>query len=92
VPDLPAVARPIVEAAGGLVATSANLAGEPDPCRVDDIPPELRDRVAAIVDGGELPGTPSTVIDFTGEEPRVLREGAAPADEALARVREALAG
>jgi L-threonylcarbamoyladenylate synthase len=92
VPELPDASRPIVEAAGGLVATSANVAGGADPCRVDDIPPELRERVAAVVDGGELPGTPSTVIDFTGAEPRVLREGAAPVDEALARVRDALAG
>ena len=35
--------------------------------------------VALLVDGGELPGTPSTVIDFTGREPRVIREGAVPA-------------
>ena len=52
---------------------------------------DLRERVAAIVDGGELPGAPSTVLDFTGVEPRVLREGAAPGAEALARVRDALA-
>jgi tRNA A37 threonylcarbamoyladenosine synthetase subunit TsaC/SUA5/YrdC len=36
-----------------------------------------------LVDGGELPGTPSTVIDVTGGEPVVLREGAVPADQAL---------
>jgi tRNA A37 threonylcarbamoyladenosine synthetase subunit TsaC/SUA5/YrdC len=36
-----------------------------------------------LVDGGELPGTPSTVIDITGDEPVVLREGAVPADQAL---------
>ena len=41
--------------------------------------------VAAIVDGGELPGTPSTVLDLTGQEPQVLREGAVPAAEALER-------
>ncbi len=44
-----------------------------------------------MLDGGELPGTPSTVLDFTGPEPHVVREGAAPADEALARVAAALA-
>ena len=38
----------------------------------------------------ELPGTPSTVLDLTGHEPVVLREGAVPAEEALARAREAL--
>jgi tRNA A37 threonylcarbamoyladenosine synthetase subunit TsaC/SUA5/YrdC len=40
--------------------------------------------VGAVVDGGDLPGTASTVLDFTGPEPRVLREGAAPSSEAFA--------
>ena len=43
---------------------------------------------AAVLDVGELPGTPSTVVDLTGPEPRVLREGAVPAAEALAHFRE----
>jgi tRNA A37 threonylcarbamoyladenosine synthetase subunit TsaC/SUA5/YrdC len=46
--------------------------------------------VAAELDAGRLPGTPSTVIDFTGDEPYVVREGAAPAADAIARVRSAL--
>ena len=44
-----------------------------------------------MIDVGELPGTPSTVLDFTTNEPRVIREGAAPAAAALARVALALA-
>jgi L-threonylcarbamoyladenylate synthase len=68
------------------MATSANLAGEPDPRRLEEVPEEIRNGCAAVVDGGELPGTPSTVIDLTGEEPRILRDGALPAEEALARV------
>jgi tRNA A37 threonylcarbamoyladenosine synthetase subunit TsaC/SUA5/YrdC len=43
-----------------------------------------------LVDGGELPGQPSTVLDFSGREPRVLRRGAADADEALERVAAAV--
>ena len=39
-----------------------------------------------MVDGGELPGIASTVVDLTGPEPRVLREGAVPAAEALERL------
>ncbi len=42
--------------------------------------------LAVCVDGGELPGTPSTVLDFTGSEPVVVREGAVPSAKALARV------
>jgi tRNA A37 threonylcarbamoyladenosine synthetase subunit TsaC/SUA5/YrdC len=43
------------------------------------------------VDAGRLPGIASTVIELTGAEPRVLREGAAPAADAIARVVDALA-
>jgi L-threonylcarbamoyladenylate synthase len=76
VPDLPADAAAIVREVGVVAATSANLAGGPDPRRVEDVPEEVRAGCGAIVDGGELPGVPSTVIDLTGGEPRVLRPGA----------------
>ena len=52
-----------------------------------DVPPELVAAVDAVVDGGPLLGAPSTVIDVTGAEPVILREGALPAPEALARLR-----
>ena len=80
----------MLAALGALVATSANLPGGADPRRVEDVPAEIRDAAAAVVDGGELPGTPSTVIDLTGAEPRVLREGAVPAREVLLRLRHVL--
>jgi tRNA threonylcarbamoyl adenosine modification protein (Sua5/YciO/YrdC/YwlC family) len=91
VPELPDPTRSILEEVTAFVSTSANLAGGPDAVTVDDLEPELRDAVALVVDGGRLSGTPSTVLDFTGDEPRVIREGAAPADEALARARAATA-
>ena len=53
-------------------------------------PHEILAGVAAVLDVGDLPGLPSTVLDLTGPEPRVLREGAVPAAEALARVAEAV--
>jgi L-threonylcarbamoyladenylate synthase len=91
VPDLPPASRAVVERVGAVVATSANRHGEPDPRRVEEVPEEIRAACGAVVDGGELPGTPSTVLDLTGREPRVLREGAVPAAEAIARARRALA-
>jgi L-threonylcarbamoyladenylate synthase len=90
VPHLPAAARAIVEGAGLVVSTSANLHGGPDPQRVTDIPGELLERVGAVIDGGELPGIPSTVVDLTDREPKVLREGAVASAEILDRLAAAL--
>jgi L-threonylcarbamoyladenylate synthase len=91
VPELPDAADRIVSHVGCVVATSANLSGGPDASRIEDIPAEIINAAAAVVDAGELPGTPSTVIDFTGAEPRVIREGAASSAEAIDRVSAALA-
>lgn len=77
VPDLPPDAAEVVRAVGVVCATSANAAGGPNPRRVEDIPEEIRAACGAVVDAGELPGVPSTVVDLTGDEPRVLRQGAA---------------
>jgi L-threonylcarbamoyladenylate synthase len=86
VPELDGAGADVLRLAGAVMATSANRHGGPEPRTLDEVPEEIRARAAAVVDGGELPGTPSTVLDFTGQEPRVLREGAVPAAEALARL------
>jgi L-threonylcarbamoyladenylate synthase len=91
VPELTGDAAAVLARTGAVVATSANLRGGPEPRRLEDVPRELREAAAAEVDGGELPGTPSTVIDFTGPVPRVLREGAGSVEEALDRARAAAA-
>jgi L-threonylcarbamoyladenylate synthase len=83
VPELSGPAAKVLEHVGAVLATSANLHGGADPRRLDEVPAEIRDACAALVDGGELPGRPSTVLDLTGPEPKVVREGAAPAAEAL---------
>lgn len=92
VPVLAAPVRELVARAGVLASTSANLHGGPPPRTVAEVPPELLAAAGAVVDAGELPGTPSTVVDLTGGEPRVLREGAVPAGEAVAAAARALAG
>lgn len=86
VPAVEGVARALFDRVGALVATSANLPGGPDPHSLAEVPHELVEAVAATLDGGELPGVPSTVVDLTGPEPRVLREGAVAADDVLARL------
>jgi len=90
VPELPEAARRVVDAAGCVMATSANDPGGPNPSSLDDVPQRIRDAVAAELDLGPLPGEPSTVIDFTHEEPLVIREGVVSAVEAIARVQSAL--
>jgi len=91
VPELTGEAARVLAAVGAVAATSANLHGGSDPRRVDDVPDELRARELVVVDAGELPGTASTVLDFSGEEPRVVREGAVPAAAAIERALAALA-
>jgi len=67
-----------------VLQSSANLAGGPDARRLDDVPAAIRDGADLVLDGGELPGTPSTVIDLRTYESegswRVLREGALAVD------------
>jgi L-threonylcarbamoyladenylate synthase len=86
VPELSGPAAALLEQVGAIAATSANQPGGADPRRLDDVPSELRAAAAAELDGGELPGRPSTVLDLTGSEPIVVREGAVPAAEALERL------
>jgi L-threonylcarbamoyladenylate synthase len=86
VPALRGPAQDVLERAGVVAATSANLAGGADPRRLEDVPPEIRAGVAVAIDAGELPGAPSTVIDCTGATPVVLRVGAGDPEGAMARL------
>jgi L-threonylcarbamoyladenylate synthase len=76
---------PLAGARSGIFQTSANRSGEPAPSRFEDIEPELLAGVDLAIDGGELGGQPSTVVDLTalddGGTWEVLREGAVPSGE-----------
>jgi L-threonylcarbamoyladenylate synthase len=91
IPEVEGAGADLLDAIGVVAATSANLHGGADPARVEDVPEEILRAVTAVLDGGALPGSPSTVVDLTGPEPRVLREGAVPGAEALARIAHSLA-
>ena len=86
VPVLTGLTAEIVGRLGAVVATSANLPGEPDPRLLADVPSAIADGVVVALDGGELPGVPSTVIDVTGAEPVVLRVGLGDPEAALGRI------
>ena len=77
VPGL-AFTRELIRACGGLlVGTSANKSGHPPPRTAQEAIQELGREVDLAVDGGPAPlGKPSTVVDLTGPEPKVLRIGA----------------
>jgi L-threonylcarbamoyladenylate synthase len=79
VPDVPALSGASVR----VLQTSANAAGGPDARTLAEVPARIRDGADLVIDGGELPGTPSTVVDLrdfaAGGAWRVVREGAVPA-------------
>ena len=74
-----AVALALIRAAGPLLATSANISDQPDTLGADDVLIAFatqQDELAAVVDGGPVPGgVASTVVDLSVTPARVLREG-----------------
>jgi L-threonylcarbamoyladenylate synthase len=87
VPPLDARLAAAVDRVGAILATSANRHGEPAPSTLSEVPAELRAGCAVVVDGGTCAhGVPSTVVDLTGPEPVVLREGALSEREVRARI------
>lgn len=87
---LPNETQAVLDAVGAVAATSANDPGEPAAATLAEVPARIRAGCGAELDGGRLSGLASTVIDFAGDEPAVLREGAGSAAVALARVERAL--
>lgn len=85
VQDFTDIDRPVLQ-------SSANRAGGDDPRSVSDVPALLRAGADLVIDGGELPGTPSTVVDLRSYEETgswsIVRQGAVQEEE----VRSALEG
>ena len=76
VPDIAALGSvPVLQ-------SSANVAGGPDARRLEDVPEAIRRGADLVLDGGELPGTPSTVVDLRayerGGDLLIVRPGAVP--------------
>ena len=87
VPLLEGELAPLAALRWPVLQSSANRTGEPDAGRLADVDEELRAGVDLVLDGGELPGTPSTVVDLTDYEAdgswEVVREGAIPQEAVL---------
>jgi L-threonylcarbamoyladenylate synthase len=75
VPDHP-TALALLREAGPMAVTSANLSGQPSPVTAAQVMRQLGGRISLILDGGSAPGgLPSTLVDCTGSQPVILREG-----------------
>ena len=85
VPSLDGPLSPLRSLSWPVLQSSANLAGEPAPRRLDNVPESIRAAADLLLDAGELPGTPSTVVDLRGYDETgewsVVRDGAMPAEE-----------
>jgi len=69
-------ARALLRAAGPMAVTSANISGQPSPSTAQEVFEQLGGRIDLIIDGGTTPGgVPSTLVDCTGDEMKILREG-----------------
>lgn len=78
------VARALLRAAGPMAVTSANISGQLSPSTAEEVFDQLGGRIPLIIDGGRTPGgIPSTLVDCTGETPRILREGPVTLEELL---------
>jgi L-threonylcarbamoyladenylate synthase len=85
VPRLTGAIEPLAAIRTPVMQSSANRSGGADARRLEDVDPDVRAGVDVELDGGELPGTPSTVVDLSAYdasgEYRILREGAVQAGE-----------
>jgi len=78
------IARALLRAAGPMAVTSANISGKQSLVTAGEVYEQLAGRIALIIDGGKTPGgVPSTLVDCTTSELRVLREGPIALEELL---------
>ena len=74
IPDLPWL-RELLERTGPLISTSANRSGEPPTAEPAELSAPLAKAIEGIVDAGRREGKASAIVDFTGTEPRFIRDG-----------------
>ena len=93
VPAWPPPLAALGEVRWPVLQSSANASGGPDARRLEDVPEAIRARADLVLDGGELPGTPSTVVDLrcfeSNERWSIVREGAVSFDTVSAALRSA---
>jgi len=80
-----AVPQALCAASGPLATTSANRHGEPPLSTAGEVADAFGEAVPVVLDGGICTGSPSTVVDCTGQELKLLREGRIPWADLVAR-------
>jgi len=93
VPAWPPALAALADVRWPVLQSSANAAGGPDARRLEEVPEYMRAHSDLVLDGGELPGTPSTVVDLRTFEAQgawsIGREGAMSATEVATRLESA---
>jgi L-threonylcarbamoyladenylate synthase len=93
VPAWPPSLAALADVRWPVLQSSANAAGGPDARRLEEVPEYMRAHTDLVLDGGELPGTPSTVVDLGAYEAdgqwSVAREGAMSVTEVASRLESA---
>ena len=82
-----AVPLALCRAVGPLATTSANIHGQPPLTTAIDVAASFGEAVAVVLDAGTCAGSPSTVVDCTGPEPKLLRDGRIPWDDVVEAAR-----
>lgn len=86
-PSIPAT-QEVIKALGVLVGPSANLTGSPSPRFYDDLTSAILDKAAVALQDDSIYGLDTTILDLSGEKPKILRQGAITAQELLDAVPE----
>jgi L-threonylcarbamoyladenylate synthase len=93
VPSWPPALAALADVRWPVLQSSANAAGGPDARRLEEVPEDIRAHADLVLDGGELPGTPSTIVDLRTFEAQgawsIAREGAMSVTELSARLESA---
>ncbi|NHJ00263.1 threonylcarbamoyl-AMP synthase [Lactococcus garvieae] len=78
----------VIKALGVLVGPSANLTGSPSPRFYEDLTSAILDKAAVALQDDSVSGLDTTILDLSGEKPKILRQGAITAQQLLDAVPE----
>ncbi len=78
IPDHAGLQQLLAPLAYGLYSTSANISGEPVPSTIEDVSSSIKDACRYYIDDGKQEVIPSTILDLSQGDMRVIREGAYP--------------